>query len=100
MGELELLAAIAKGMSRSKAYKFSKRGHIPEYKTVPGSSKKARLNVARYFELRPEHIVHHKDYDNTNHDLKNLAVFENSGKHKRHHEFFKSDPIWDGEKEE
>lgn len=59
--------------------------------------RKARLLVAKYFELQPQHIVHHEDSDNRNNSLFNLRVFANQADHMAyHHGISGVKPIWDG----
>ena len=41
--------------------------------------------VARYFDLRPEHVTHHIDRNDFNNDISNLIVFVNQGDHIRYH---------------
>lgn len=60
----------------------------------------ARAFVSRFFDLQPEHVVHHEDRDNRNNDKANLRVFANQGDHIRYHRWSKDGieikPIWDG----
>lgn len=45
----------------------------------------ARTKVAQYFNLQPEHIVHHEDRNSCNNLLNNLKVFANQGDHIKYH---------------
>ena len=45
----------------------------------------ARVIVAQYFPLQPDHIVHHKDGNNRNNDMSNLMVFACNADHMAHH---------------
>jgi len=45
----------------------------------------ARKIVRARFPLKPEHVVHHIDKDNTNNRLENLMVFASIGDHNRWH---------------
>ena len=57
----------------------------------------ARLIVGMYFKLTPEMIVHHKDGDDRNNNLTNLAVFANQSDHMKHHHGKRAVTfIWDG----
>ena len=56
----------------------------------------ARTKVSEYFDLQPDHIVHHKDRNQRNNILSNLLVFANQGDHLRHHRGFEVRPLWDG----
>jgi hypothetical protein len=40
--------------------------------------------------------VHHKDSDNHNNELWNLAVFASTSDHLKHHHGHKIEPLWDG----
>ena len=60
------------------------------------SCRLAREIVWKHFNLRPEHIVHHKDRNQYNNDLANLAVFACNGDHVSHHRGGGVRPIWDG----
>lgn len=56
----------------------------------------ARAIVAQRFALDRDHIVHHKDGDNCNNDLANLAVYASDSDHMAHHRGRHVPPIWDG----
>jgi hypothetical protein len=58
----------------------------------------ARAEVARYFPLEPQHIVHHADSDERNNTITNLWVFANSSDHMRHHHGRPVTPIWRGDR--
>lgn len=60
-------------------------------------SRLARAVVAQHFRLLSAHVVHHKDGDQRNNDLANLAVFSDNASHVSYHRGGKVRPIWDGE---
>jgi hypothetical protein len=62
------------------------------------SSRLARELVREVFALQPQHIVHHKDRDERNNKLSNLAVFASAGDHMKHHRGVKVEYLWDGAK--
>ena len=45
----------------------------------------ARRVVSEYFDLQPEHVVHHEDRNTYNNIPQNLKVFANQGDHTRYH---------------
>jgi hypothetical protein len=45
----------------------------------------ARSVVKQYFDIQPEHVVHHEDRNNFNNRLDNLMVFATAGDHIRYH---------------
>lgn len=71
-------------------------------------NRRAKAIVKQYFDLQPEHIVHHEDQFPLNNQLWNLRVFANQGDHIRYHhrmrdlEYNKDssimivEPIWNG----
>lgn len=61
--------------------------------------RQARKKVERYYDLQPDHIVHHEDRDTNNNSLYNLKVFACPGDHVRYHRGFDVNPLWDGAKE-
>ena len=69
----------------------------PAYNEWRAGQQQARASVAKYFKLEQGHIVHHKDGDNSNNALTNLAVFASQSDHmKHHHGISKVTPLWDG----
>lgn len=59
--------------------------------------RRARLVVAKYFDLQPQHVVHHEDSDNRNNSLSNLRVFSSQSDHMAyHHGVSGVRPLWDG----
>lgn len=44
---------------------------------VPGSSRRARKTLGKFFNLQPEHVVHFFDRNPKNYHLRNLMVFRN-----------------------
>ena len=70
----------------------------PAYNQNRGGCLRARAVVAKLFDLRPSHVVHHHDSDNTNNDPSNLAVFACGGDHTSYHRGGGGKMIWDGRK--
>jgi hypothetical protein len=68
----------------------------PAYVSDRRGIRQARRLVACYFDLKPEHIVHHHDSDERNNVLRNLAVFASNADHMRYEWGGKVKPIWDG----
>ena len=57
----------------------------------------ARDLVARYYPaLTRSNVVHHKDGNNDNNDLSNLALFADQAEHMRFHRSGKGSFLWDG----
>lgn len=57
----------------------------------------ARAAVSKYFALKQGHIVHHRDGNNRNNSLSNLAVFSSQAQHMAFHRGDPSAvPIWTG----
>lgn len=58
----------------------------------------ARSVVSRYFNLLPDHVVHHEDSDERNNNPRNLMVFPDQANHMRWHRGDKSKAVilWDG----
>jgi len=72
---------------------LAKSGYNPSRK----GRKEARELVSQYFILKPGHVVHHKDADETNNSINNLAVFSTNGDHVAYTRGDKTRmPIWDG----
>ena len=59
-------------------------------------SRLARAIVAQHFPLDPDHIVHHKDGNQRNNNLNDLAVFVSNAAHMAHHRGRHVQPLWDG----
>jgi hypothetical protein len=59
-------------------------------------SRIARALVAQRFALDKDHIVHHKDGDQRNNDVSNLAVYASNAEHMAHHRGRTVLPLWDG----
>ena len=69
------------------------------YKPWRQGQRLARAIVAQYFNLQPEHVVHHEDKDNANNDRNNLKVFTSQSEHLKYHHGKKTIiPLWDGAK--
>ena len=49
------------------------------------SQRMARGVIAKYFDIQPDHVVHHEDRNNYNNHPINLKVFANQGDHLRYH---------------
>lgn len=62
------------------------------------SSRLARELVRSMFALQPQHVVHHKDRNQGNNKIANLAVFASAGDHGKHHRGVKVEYLWDGAK--
>jgi len=56
----------------------------------------ARAVVARYFELEPDHVVHHHDGNPGNNEPRNLAVL--AREHSKYHHRAAGSILWDGRK--
>lgn len=70
----------------------------PGYHPWRPGQRLAKALVAQYFNLQEGHIIHHKDGDNRNNNLANLAVYRSQSEHMNHHRKGKAKPIWDGAK--
>ena len=68
----------------------------PGYHPWRQGQRLARAIVAQYFDLQPDHVIHHKDGDNRNNDRSNLTVYSSQADHMNHHRNGKAKPIWDG----
>ncbi len=71
----------------------------PNYTQWRQGQRLARAIVSLHYPLMPDHIVHHKDDDNSNNDLTNLAVFASQSDHMVYHHGKRKvlpQPIWDG----
>jgi hypothetical protein len=59
----------------------------------------ARDLVSKYFDLQPEHVVHHEDRSQRNNEIDNFRVFANQSDHLKYHRGAdKPEPVWDGSK--
>lgn len=59
--------------------------------------RRARSVVSVYFDLQPEHIVHHEDKDTLNNMPPNLRAFKDQNDHMRYHRgVIPILPLWDG----
>ena len=56
----------------------------------------ARKTISEIFDLKPTHIVHHEDRNNTNNNPANLRVFACQGDHTKYHRGFAITPLFDG----
>lgn len=77
---------------------FLKRSN-PSYKQWRHGQRLARAIVSLHYPLRPKHVVHHKDDNNYNNDIANLAVFANQSDHLAYHHDKRKvlpRPVWDG----
>jgi hypothetical protein len=68
----------------------------PDYKPWRQGTRIARERVSKYFWLEPGYVVHHKDGNNRNNVLSNLAVFASQSDHLKHHHGGDVKPLWDG----
>lgn len=69
----------------------------PHYAPWRQGQRLARALVSQYFHIPEGAIVHHKDGNNRNNNLDNLAVYlANSDHLKHHHSNPDAQPIWDG----
>ena len=69
----------------------------PGYKPWRQGQRLAVAIVAQYHKIQLGEIVHHKDGDNRNNNLANLAVYASHSEHlKAHHGKSEVKPIWDG----
>lgn len=56
----------------------------------------ARKVVSQYFDLQPQHVVHHEDRDTRHNDIVNLLVFASQADHMAYHHGSDVKPLWDG----
>ncbi len=70
----------------------------PEYTPWRHGGRLARAIVSQYFHLQKDHVVHHKDSNQKNNALDNLAVYETQSDHLKaqHHNNQSVQPIWEG----
>jgi len=68
----------------------------PEYNRWRQGSRLSRVIVSQHFRLEPEWIVHHKDFNQRNLDLANLAVYASTSDHMKMHHGAEIAPLWDG----
>ena len=72
------------------------RGKGNSYIDNSRGRKEAVAIICGLFNLRPGHIVHHEDRDETNNEINNLKVFACSGDHVRYHRGFRVPILFDG----
>jgi len=98
-----------KARIRNQGRHFCNQEHYYLYLEVVGGPGKylpnregqrlGRAKVSMYFDLQPEHVVHHEDKDCLNNRAENLKVFANTSDHVKYHRGVdKPKPIWDGSK--
>lgn len=68
----------------------------PDYSPWRPGQRLARAIVAQYFDLQPEHVVHHHNGSNRDNDKSNLAVFASQSDHIKHHHGSAVLMLWDG----
>ena len=69
----------------------------PGYKPWRQGQRLARALVSQYFAIPEGAIVHHKDTNQRNNNLDNLAVYLSQSDHLKHHHGNSAHaPIWDG----
>lgn len=71
----------------------------PQYRQDRHCQRLARVIVSQHFPLAQEHVVHHKDGNNKNNNIDNLAVFASQSDHLIFHHGRRKilpAPIWDG----
>lgn len=78
--------ACYRGYLRNPAYIESKKG-----------MRAARALVGKHFALKAGHVVHHKDSDETNNSIGNLAVYASTSDHLKAHHGRVVATLWDGE---
>lgn len=66
------------------------------YRPWRQGQRSARKAVSQHFNLAPRNVVHHKDGNNRNNSLSNLAVFSSQSDHLSFHRGGPVQPIWDG----
>ena len=69
----------------------------PEFHAWRHGGRLARAIVAQHYPLSPTEIVHHKDCNQRNNDIVNLAVYANQSDHLAAHHGRKIDPVWEGD---
>lgn len=68
----------------------------PEYQQWRHGGRLARAIVAQHYPLQREQVVHHKDGNQKNNDLANLAVYADQQSHLAVHRGRNVQPVWDG----
>jgi hypothetical protein len=87
---------VSRSYCSKQCYYYSREN--PDYKPWRQGQSMARQIVARLFPLQAQHVVHHKDGDNTNNDLPNLAVYASQSDHMTyHHGIHAVTTLWDGD---
>ena len=89
------MSRVAAGYCNQECY-FASREN-PDYVPWRQGQRLARAIVAQHIRLTHEMVIHHKNGNNKNNDLSNLAVYANQADHMKHHHGKNSArPIWDG----
>lgn len=68
----------------------------PQFAKWRHGSRLARAIVSQHYPLSPVEIVHHKDGDERNNDISNLAVYASNSDHMAAHHGRAIEPVWDG----
>ncbi len=69
----------------------------PAYVQSRQGQRVSRVIVSQYFDLKPWHVVHHKDSNTRNFDRSNLEVYASQAEHMAHERGSKRvKPLWDG----
>lgn len=78
-----------------ECYHYVRRN--PDYRPWRQGQSIARTIVAQLYDLKPHHVVHHKDGDSSNNNHMNLSVYASQSDHmKHHHGITPVKAIWDG----
>jgi hypothetical protein len=72
--------------------------HNPNYLQNRHGQRIGRKKISKYFSFSKKNVVHHKDGNDLNNEISNLAVFKDHGHHMNYHRGGTAKPIWDGEK--
>ena len=79
---------------------FIDAGQPGRYVESRYGQKIARSVISKYFDIQPNHIIHHEDRNENNNNINNLKVFANRGDHIRYHRWANCGidivPIFDG----
>ena len=68
----------------------------PEFQKWRHGGRQARAVVASHYPLTREQVVHHKDFDQRNNAILNLAVYASQADHMAVHRGRQVKPVWDG----
>ena len=86
--------------SSSCYYAYIEGRQTGEYGDNRHGQRIARAVVSQYYDLQPDHIVHHEDRNCLNNHPRNLKVFANQGDHIRYHRWAQDGHevkiLWDG----